>query len=458
MTAPTPWSIKGIGPEARRAAKAAAKRDGVTLGVWLTQRILEAGEDAERPPRRPTAASAPHAKTTRVKTAVAQSTEPDAELKAALDALRAEFSDRIELLVAQQQAHSAALSDAMETLTKRVSHAMIADAAARDGDDIGGPAPEPTERRAEPATESGSNGAVGPATAAAQRDAATKTPKDPTDAAIAETATLALAYDPLADADAAERLTQINGSAAPEIDLIDAEVIHVGPSSVAPGVEGPDPLASLPAEPQTAANGSAPAMESAVISDLDAHAPLTDESLRDAAASDDDRAAEDAADLGGASGSDRPDENEIADAMIAEARRADEPVDAVSTSDDVDATDAAPQARTGLFRTAAPAQKPVPTPPSPEALLERLDSRGLATSEQTTARLARIRDALNAASEIRAKQTKPLADEARRDANAMLARVGRDAEVGRAARRRSRGLMIIALLALAGGLGLLIMQ
>ncbi len=40
-----PWSVKGIEPEAREAAKQAAHRAGVTLGAWLNQIILEAGTD-----------------------------------------------------------------------------------------------------------------------------------------------------------------------------------------------------------------------------------------------------------------------------------------------------------------------------------------------------------------------------------------------------------------------------
>lgn len=34
-----PWSVKGVEPDAREAAKAAARRDGVTLGVWLNRTI-----------------------------------------------------------------------------------------------------------------------------------------------------------------------------------------------------------------------------------------------------------------------------------------------------------------------------------------------------------------------------------------------------------------------------------
>ncbi len=36
-----PWSLKGVSPEARQAAKAAAKRAGVPLGVWLGRVIRD---------------------------------------------------------------------------------------------------------------------------------------------------------------------------------------------------------------------------------------------------------------------------------------------------------------------------------------------------------------------------------------------------------------------------------
>lgn len=39
-----PWSVKGIGSEAREAAKSAARRSGVTLGEWLNSVILEQAE------------------------------------------------------------------------------------------------------------------------------------------------------------------------------------------------------------------------------------------------------------------------------------------------------------------------------------------------------------------------------------------------------------------------------
>ena len=47
MPSPSPWSIKGIPPEARAAAKAAAQREGLTLGAWLVRKIQEEAAEAE---------------------------------------------------------------------------------------------------------------------------------------------------------------------------------------------------------------------------------------------------------------------------------------------------------------------------------------------------------------------------------------------------------------------------
>jgi localization factor PodJL len=43
-----PWSIKGVSAEARIAAREAAKRAGLPVGVWLTRTIREiAAAEAE---------------------------------------------------------------------------------------------------------------------------------------------------------------------------------------------------------------------------------------------------------------------------------------------------------------------------------------------------------------------------------------------------------------------------
>jgi len=41
---PKPWSIRGVHPEVRNAALAAAKRDGVTIGEWLDRAQYHEGE------------------------------------------------------------------------------------------------------------------------------------------------------------------------------------------------------------------------------------------------------------------------------------------------------------------------------------------------------------------------------------------------------------------------------
>ncbi|ABS62081.1 Peptidoglycan-binding domain 1 protein [Parvibaculum lavamentivorans DS-1] len=49
MRSGVPWSVKGIEPEAREAAKQAARRAGVTLGAWLNQVIMDTGTDEVGP-------------------------------------------------------------------------------------------------------------------------------------------------------------------------------------------------------------------------------------------------------------------------------------------------------------------------------------------------------------------------------------------------------------------------
>lgn len=46
-----PWSVKGIEPEVREAAKTAARRAGLTLGEWLNSLILEQNMDSRLPIR-----------------------------------------------------------------------------------------------------------------------------------------------------------------------------------------------------------------------------------------------------------------------------------------------------------------------------------------------------------------------------------------------------------------------
>ena len=47
MRAELPWNVAGIPPEAREAARAAARREGLSVGEWLTRRILRSFSNME---------------------------------------------------------------------------------------------------------------------------------------------------------------------------------------------------------------------------------------------------------------------------------------------------------------------------------------------------------------------------------------------------------------------------
>src|SRR6185312_2520330 len=51
MQTELPWNVAGIPPEAREAARAAARREGLSVGEWLTRRIIRgeavAGDDPD---------------------------------------------------------------------------------------------------------------------------------------------------------------------------------------------------------------------------------------------------------------------------------------------------------------------------------------------------------------------------------------------------------------------------
>lgn len=59
-----PWSIKGVEPQAREAAKIAARRAGMTLGEWMSTLLLDADDFAPEPEYRP-----PHRSAGRYETA-----------------------------------------------------------------------------------------------------------------------------------------------------------------------------------------------------------------------------------------------------------------------------------------------------------------------------------------------------------------------------------------------------
>src|SRR5271155_1126451 len=44
---PVPWHVKGVHPDAREVAREAARRSGVSVGVWLNSLIITAAEQGE---------------------------------------------------------------------------------------------------------------------------------------------------------------------------------------------------------------------------------------------------------------------------------------------------------------------------------------------------------------------------------------------------------------------------
>src|SRR5881394_1806482 len=56
-----PWNVAGIPPEAREAARAAARREGLSVGEWLTRRIVGSmtGESEGFDPMRATTSASP---------------------------------------------------------------------------------------------------------------------------------------------------------------------------------------------------------------------------------------------------------------------------------------------------------------------------------------------------------------------------------------------------------------
>jgi len=57
---PVPWHVKGVHPDARGAAREAARRSGVSVGAWLNSLIIEAA-DKDAPPAEPSASAPPGA-------------------------------------------------------------------------------------------------------------------------------------------------------------------------------------------------------------------------------------------------------------------------------------------------------------------------------------------------------------------------------------------------------------
>src|ERR1700685_2064882 len=51
MQSELPWNVAGIAPEAREAARVSARREGLSVGEWLTRHILsDLRQETDTPP------------------------------------------------------------------------------------------------------------------------------------------------------------------------------------------------------------------------------------------------------------------------------------------------------------------------------------------------------------------------------------------------------------------------
>ena len=126
-----PWSVKGIDGKAREVAKDAARAEGMTLGEWLNQKILEsAQEDADLKSRatRKKATSSVSRRSSRRSTQPSAPVQPEPASEAIADKFD-ELFERIASLqtssavpkpVAAVQAESSTSSLAMEKLLDRI--------------------------------------------------------------------------------------------------------------------------------------------------------------------------------------------------------------------------------------------------------------------------------------------------------------------------------------------------
>ena len=139
-----PWNVAGIPPEAREAARAAARREGLSVGEWLTRRILrsltEGGESGgwHRSPDTTIAAAAPiiaasptsrrppATPTTCWRGSPARENEAQGAYRRIEDQLKG-MAKRLEVAEKQQSDSSKAMSDAateINTATKEQAQAF----------------------------------------------------------------------------------------------------------------------------------------------------------------------------------------------------------------------------------------------------------------------------------------------------------------------------------------------
>lgn len=132
MGKPTPWSVKGIGPEARETAKAAAHGAGMTLGAWMTQMIEAAAAEKAAEPPAPPADTASHNDSDDAPTNTAPPRD-DAERHSALAVQAAAvLARRVKAMEAEADARDSVLSTLEARCAAAETRAARAETAAAD--------------------------------------------------------------------------------------------------------------------------------------------------------------------------------------------------------------------------------------------------------------------------------------------------------------------------------------
>lgn len=120
MAEKRPWSVKGIDPETRAAAKTAARRAGLTLGVWLSQAITgQATRDLKRDSL-DASGSVAESQDMRGNQGSGDVHRAAAGLQSVLDAVR-RLGDRLDASDERTNASDTALARRLDAVAKQVS-------------------------------------------------------------------------------------------------------------------------------------------------------------------------------------------------------------------------------------------------------------------------------------------------------------------------------------------------
>jgi len=180
-----PWSVKGIEPKAREAAKDAARKAGMTLGEWLNHQIMVAGSQVEPAAKEPAKSrSAAKTKQSAAKSSGGRST---AASRSKSDAVKTTKSTRKGTTTSAKSRAASSETDAFNERMDELSRRIGALGGSGD-DDAGTSDTSVTARSQKPARKAAATREAAPAANVAQERAEFSqfnTRLDRTDAAVA---------------------------------------------------------------------------------------------------------------------------------------------------------------------------------------------------------------------------------------------------------------------------------